>query len=208
MPPKQAQRAPGTHPDVALLYALVDGEAAPDEALSLARHLDGCRRCAVVRRRLSRLTDGLEALPAAEEPEGFAAQVMQRVNAMPAPRRSRPLLRLVAPIAMLLTGLVASLSTPVPGRVFRSFGRLLQPELRPDLLEMMVGAIAAAITGLGRAVAGVVPQAPSLPSFSPLGSPMPLLFLALLTVMVIAATSMVMAVFAGRGLLRLRTRKS
>ncbi len=197
---------PEAHPEGVAISALVDGEVSPARRLALARHLLGCERCRAWQQRMNALAAQLSALPAAEEPEGFEAQVMERVRAVPAPRRTTAALRLVAPLLLLVAGGATAVVLHSGTWFTRGLGRILRPEAldADQLLEMVARLAIATLGGFGRAVEGLVPRLPALPAFHPPSAPGPVLLVGLAASGLILA-GMAMAAWAGRGWLRARS---
>ena len=90
-----------------LLHRVAEGEAMPEEAMRVARHLADCTACRIIQAREIRLADmleaGLEDLPVGE---GFVRGVMARLPEGPPPRRARARRRglKLAILATLLLG--------------------------------------------------------------------------------------------------------
>ena len=198
----------GPHPEAAEIHALVDHEVPPAARLRLIRHLRDCGACLELRDRVQALSIQLSNLPAAEEPAGLTDRVMSRVRSMAPPRPTTARLRLAAPLFLLVLGGMGAIASMGTGRLFSGVSRLLRLEvLRPEnVFELVLTFATAALGGLGRAFDGLLPRAPEIPAFHLPGAIAPeLLYVALAYV---GLVSMVMAAFAGRGLLSLRSTRS
>ncbi len=192
----------GAHPDSIVLQAFVDREAEPAEALEMARHLENCSDCDRFGRELTTLCEELSSLPGAEVPDGFSARVMDRVTALPAPRRRIPRLRLIVPGLAVLALFAAALANPWTVRIARDVGRWLpEPRSGPgEILDLLFALGAAALATLGRAAERFGPWV-SQPDVTPgpwVLSPVPVTVLA----SVLLATILGVALASG-GLLRL-----
>lgn len=90
-----------------LLFRVAEGEACPDEALAVARHVPACTSCRILLARERRLADhlenDLEDLAVGEE---FVRSVMDEVGRMPRPRPRGRRMKLAA-LAGLGVGVAA-----------------------------------------------------------------------------------------------------
>jgi hypothetical protein len=169
--------------------------------------LSDCPRCDGARQRLELLSDDLSSLPGAEVPEGFSERVMQKVTALPAPRRRMRPLRLVAPTAAAVLLALAALANPWTVRLARGVGhRLPEVPLGPgELMDLLMAMGTAILAGLARAASNLGPwvTGPQVTPGSWFHVPGTMILLGLL-----AALGVVGAALAGGGLWFLRARKA
>jgi anti-sigma factor RsiW len=155
----------------AVIGRTVDGEAAPDESLRLARHLSECTACRILLARERRLAEALNGMEdEAIEEDAFRARVMDALGSGAYPRlRNRPRsarrrgLRLAVWLAVVPALDVARhLSWRFDWNGFGlAFGR-------PDLERaagLLVGWAGAAASALSGATAGI-PSSPAFPGFA------------------------------------------
>ena len=157
-----------------MLSRLAEGEAAPDEALRLARHLPDCTACRILLAsevRLAGMLDGLDDSIAVEE--GFLQRVMDSLPADPPPvaRRRWSGLKLAGFAgALLVVGAAAS-------RLAALFadGRLvpLVPRIEiantEHLLEALAGVARLVGMVLDRVGANLAPDLPTLHLYARIG---------------------------------------
>jgi anti-sigma factor RsiW len=198
--PKPAVRR--GHPTPQALQTYVDHEASPAESLQVARHLGDCGSCQTLHDSMTALARDLGSLPGLDVADDFSARVMERVHALPPPRRRARALRLAAPAVALVAALAALLTAPWTVRLAQGVGRWLpeNPFTQGNISEFLLTAGAAALSTLGRVAERIVPwaappnPAPGVSLHSSI--PMMLAFAALAAVLLGAA-------LAGGGLLRL-----
>lgn len=155
----------------AVIGRTVDGEAAPDESLRLARHLSECTACRIVLARERRLAEALNGMEdEAIEDDAFRARVMDSLGSRDCPRlgnRPRSALRRGLRLACLLATLPA---IEAARRLLWRFdwdgiGLVLgQPDLE-RAAGLLVGWAGAAASALSGATAGV-PSIPLFPGFA------------------------------------------
>lgn len=151
----------------AVIGRTVDGEAAPDESLRLARHLSVCTACRIVLARERRLAEALNGMEdEVIEDDAFRARVMDSLGSRACPRRgNRP--RSALRRGLRLACLLATLPAIEAARHFflrfdwDGIGLVLG---RPDL-ERAAGLLAAWAGAAASALAGASAGVPSLAWF-------------------------------------------
>lgn len=137
-----------------LLYHVAECDAAPDEAMRVARHLPDCTACRILlareRRLAAMLERDLEDLPADEE---FVKTVMETLPAgpppMPAGRKKWRGLKLASLAGLLYGGMIAlsrggfGLGGPGPGPSLPSFDPESAQGAGEGLLQLVYIAVAA-----------------------------------------------------------------
>jgi len=148
-----------------LLSRVADGEASPDEAIRMARHLSDCTACRIhvarERRLALMLEEGLDdPLHVGEE---FVREVMRNIPQEPPPRpakKRRRFLKLAGFVALLATGPLAA----ARALRFEEFGTRLPALSDPDLTA--VERLLSALTGVVRSLPVALDSlSTSLPSF-------------------------------------------
>lgn len=151
----------------ALFARVAEGEAGPEEALRVARHLSECTTCKIVLAREKRLAEMLCHLddPLTVE-AGFIDRVMAALPAGPPPARSprRRMLKLAgfAGAALALIPSAIRLLGSAPGGALDSF----RPVFELDGVDRLLGGLGvtarALLLMLARSGAGALPRLPSL----------------------------------------------
>jgi len=97
------------------LAHVAEGEAGPDEALAVARHLSDCTACRILLAREVRLEQALRTL---DDPvpvnEGFVDGVMGSLPPQPRRRRRRVRLTIAGGASAILLALLGALRLPLP----------------------------------------------------------------------------------------------
>jgi len=186
-----------------LLHCVADGEAAPREALAVARHISDCTACRIRlarERRLAEVLDeGLADLPVDER---FVDAVMARLPREPRPVRSRRRRRR----GLRLAGLFGLIALPA-----LALGRLLAmagpgavepriPVLGPETAEGVLGRLTGLVQVLALALDTVSAHLPRLLGTPP--GPHELIAAVAVVVVVSLAAGSALLALAARSLLR------
>ncbi len=166
----------GCEPIRRVLFRVADGEATPDEAIGVARHVPDCTACRILlarERRLRKMLEhDLEDFPVGED---FVQSVMATLPQDPPPQQGRSRRRSRGLKLACFIGLAGLLALPGIGGV--AFGIGARPDLLPRLDADSAMAGLQALAGLALMAAGALqsltqqlPLAlPALPSGSVVG---------------------------------------
>jgi hypothetical protein len=128
-----------------LLYRIAEGEASPEEAIEVARHIPACTACRILLAREQRLAQLLECdLADLNVDEAFVESVMSTLPDSPRPRKSRRGLKL----AGLFGALVSSAALGGRGLFAPPVPELQVPVMDGGLLERTAGDIAGLLRAL------------------------------------------------------------